>query len=132
MFRTNMMLLIVLAGFSLMACGKSDPDAIRAKQGLPPMGFVGDAIQGASLFTNYCSGCHGQGALGSSKGPPLVNKIYEPGHHPDFAFYQAAKAGVRRHHWQFGDMPAVSDIKPEQVAHVVAYIRKEQRKAGIY
>ena len=128
----KIMLLITLAGFSLVACGKSDPDTIRAKQGLPPMGFVGDTIKGASLFTDYCSGCHGQGALGSEKGPPLVNKIYKPDHHPDFAFYRAVKAGVKSHHWQFGDMPSVSEINAEQVAHVVAYIRGEQRKAGIY
>ena len=37
--------------------------------------------------------------------PPLVHKLYEPGHHSDMAFIMAAKNGVRSHHWRFGNMP---------------------------
>ena len=40
-------------------------------------------------------------------GPPLVHKIYQPGHRSDMAFVLAAQNGVRAHHWPFGNRPPV-------------------------
>ncbi len=98
---------------------------------IPPKGFVGDALQGVQLFSQYCVSCHGRGARGGRTGPSLIHKTYESSHHADLAFYMAVKNGVRRHHWQFGDMPPISNVSPEQVGHIVVYIRGEQRKAGM-
>jgi hypothetical protein len=47
------------------------------------------------------------------------------------AFQIAAKNGVRSHHWQFGDMPPILLVTPDSVAHIIAYIRREQQKAVI-
>lgn len=58
--------------------------------------------------------------------------IYEPGHHADGAFFLAAARGVRQHHWSFGDMPAVPDVTPQEVAAIIAYVRALQRANGIY
>ncbi len=113
------------------ACGQLDPDEVRAKQGLPPIGFVADADKGKTLFGNHCAGCHGKHGKGTTQGPPLVHKIYAPSHHADMTFYRAAKDGVRSHHWQFGDMRPVKTVKPEDVSHIVAYVRQEQRRHGI-
>jgi hypothetical protein len=61
----------------------------------------------------------------------LRHKIYESSHHSDAAFQLAAKNGVVAHHWKFGDMPPVPGVTPDDVAHITAYVRAEQRKVGI-
>lgn len=115
----------------LTACEAPDPEARRAALHLPPEGFVGDAAQGRALFATNCATCHGINAQGTGQGPALVDKVYRPAHHADFAFHMAVRDGVRQHHWGFGDMPAAPQVTPEQTAHVIAYIRQEQSTAGI-
>jgi len=60
-----------------------------------------------------------------------MHRIYEPSHHGDVAFQIAVKYGSRQHHWNFGDMKPVPGLTPDDVAHVTAYVRAEQRKVGI-
>ena len=98
----------------------------------PSPGLMPNPNMGKPLFENKCASCHGVDLNGSDKGPPMLNKIYEPSHHADVSFQIAAKAGVRAHHWRFGDMPPVADVTPDEVAHITAYIRMHQRKAGIH
>lgn len=86
---------------------------------------------GKKLFAANCASCHGAELKGTDKGPPLLHKVYEPSHHGDAAFQMAAKHGVRAHHWQFGDMKPVPAVTPDDVAHITAYVRMEQRKVGI-
>ena len=89
-------------------------------------------IEGKLAFDENCASCHGKNASGSNgNGPPLIHKIYEPGHHGDMAFVLAAKTGTRAHHWKFGNMPPVEDITDEQVKNIIAYVRKLQRANGI-
>jgi cytochrome c len=87
---------------------------------------------GETLFNANCARCHGERGAGTSNGPPLVHKIYEPNHHGDAAFQRAAAMGVRAHHWQFGDMPKISGVSPADVEQIVTYIRWLQRQAGIF
>ena len=86
---------------------------------------------GAQLFASRCAGCHGPGASGSDKGPPLVDQIYEPGHHADAAFNRAVRQGVKSHHWSFGDMMPIPGITDEQIGQIVSYVRNLQVKNGI-
>ncbi|MEP6887126.1 MAG: c-type cytochrome [Nitrospirales bacterium] len=86
---------------------------------------------GEGKFNALCARCHGPEASGTKQGPPLVHKIYEPNHHGDVAFQRAAANGVRAHHWQFGDMPKIEGVKPEDVEQIVKYVRWLQRQAGI-
>ncbi len=123
-------LLLILVLF-LVACDVLDPEARRAALHLPPAGFKGNAIQGNKLFDTNCSSCHGGAAAGTTQGPALVHNIYRPSHHADYAIHMAVRDGVRQHHWHFGDMPAIPQITPEEVAHIIAYLRREQSKAGI-
>lgn len=123
--------LATVVAATLIACGKNSSTPASDRY-LPPAGFVGSADQGAPLFTQHCARCHGEQAVGTNVGPPLVHKYYEPNHHADLAFYRAVKKGVQAHHWQFGDMPPVEGVAPEQAAHIVAYIRGLQRAAGIF
>ena len=87
---------------------------------------------GEERFAAFCSRCHGVHARGTSKGPPLVHKIYEPSHHGDFAFLRAAAQGVRAHHWDFGNMPKIADASPDDVKLIIPYVRWLQREAGIH
>lgn len=86
---------------------------------------------GAQVFSANCARCHGERGLGTDHGPPLVHKIYEPGHHPDIAFQRAAANGVRAHHWKFGDMPRIEGVGPSEVESIIGYVRWLQREAGI-
>ena len=88
--------------------------------------------EGESLFNANCAKCHGSKASGSPKGPPLIHRVYEPNHHGDASFHRAVQAGVRSHHWQFGDMPPVQGVNPEDVNQIVAYVRWLQKQAGIF
>lgn len=116
---------------ALNACDRPEPEQVRQRQHMPAPDFVADADRGETLFHAHCSRCHGKAASGTDHGPPLIHPIYRPGHHADLTFYWAAKDGVKQHHWQFGDMPPVSGVSPEDVGHIVAYVRREQRRAGI-
>ena len=87
--------------------------------------------KGEAAFTANCARCHGERGVGTSQGPPLVHKIYEPNHHGDAAFQRAAMLGVRAHHWQFGDMPKIPTVTPAEVDEIIKYIRWLQRQAGI-
>ncbi len=90
-----------------------------------------DAKQGGAQFERFCAACHGKNASGSDQGPPLVHKIYEPGHHADQSFILAAKTGVRAHHWRFGNMPPVPGVTEQQIILITRYVRELQRANGI-
>jgi mono/diheme cytochrome c family protein len=97
----------------------------------PSPGLMPNPTLGKPLFEKNCASCHGERLDGSDKGPPLVHRIYEPSHHGDIAFQLAVKNGTRAHHWQFGDMLPVPGVTPDDVAHITAYVRMHQRRAGI-
>jgi mono/diheme cytochrome c family protein len=86
---------------------------------------------GKKLYGEKCVQCHGGDLRGTKEGPPLVHRIYEPSHHGDVAAQIAVKHGSRQHHWNFGDMKPVPGVSADEIAHITAYVRAEQRKAGI-
>ena len=94
--------------------------------------FTAKAKTGARLFAENCASCHGANATGTEQGPPLVHKIYEPGHHPDTHFQRAVKNGVMSHHWHFGHMLPVPGLSQKDVARIIAFVRELQRANGIY
>jgi mono/diheme cytochrome c family protein len=90
-----------------------------------------EARAGREAFDRLCAACHGADASGSAAGPPLVHRIYGPGHHADVAFVLAAQRGVRAHHWRFGDMPSVPSARLDDIGLIVRYVRELQRANGI-
>ena len=122
---------IVLAALGWMVFGSGLRTPTTAIAGVTVPELSGAAAEGAGLFTLYCLACHGENAAGSDKGPPLIHKYYEPGHHPDQAFLVAALCGVRRHHWKFGNMPPVEGISQDEVIRIVTFVRAVQRDNGI-
>jgi len=87
--------------------------------------------RGEQLFAANCAVCHGPEGQGTTVGPPLVHEIYEPGHHPDDAFHRAVTDGTPAHHWNFGDMPPVAGLDSDEVDDIIAWVRQQQRDAGI-
>ena len=108
----------------------SDSGAAIVSVTLPKLS--GASERGELTFNTNCASCHGKNAAGKDGfGPPLVHKIYEPNHHGDMAFVLAAKQGVRQHHWDFGNMPAVAGVTDAEIADIIAYVRALQLANGI-
>lgn len=112
----------------LSACDRGrSQDAPDFTPGPTPLEF----IAGESMYQASCGSCHGPQGTGTVQGPPLVHEIYQPSHHADASFYRAVQLGVAPHHWRYGPMPPVAGLPPEQVQHIVGYVRWLQRQAGI-
>lgn len=114
-----------------VSCGDPDPEQVRRNLFLPQKNHEPDIRRGGKVYHDTCVVCHGTRGRGSRQGPPLVHSTYRPGHHHDLAFFLAVKNGVKQHHWDFGHMPPMEGISPEDVSDIVAYIRHEQQGAGI-
>ncbi|MFV0663329.1 c-type cytochrome [Denitromonas sp.] len=120
---------VAVVALGLMVAGAAVAQGMQVPK--PSSGLMPNPTMGKPLFEKNCASCHGVALDGSDKGPPLVHRIYEPSHHGDIAFQLAVKNGTRAHHWQFGDMPPVPGVTPDDVAHITAYVRMHQRRAGI-
>ena len=86
---------------------------------------------GRTVYEATCAACHGEDLKGTRIGPPFLNIIYAPNHHPDDSFRAAVARGVRPHHWDFGAMPPQPQVSEEEIDAVIAYVRSRQRAAGI-
>lgn len=97
------------------------PDTLSASAG-----------NGKTIYDTNCAVCHAPNGVGQDGvAPPLVHKIYEPGHHGDESFQRAVALGVPAHHWRFGDMPPVEGLSRDDVDKIVAYVRELQKANGI-
>lgn len=115
------------------------PDTSDLADGAPivevalPAELSAETRMGKRAFEAKCAECHGANAAGQNGvAPPLVHRIYEPSHHSDMAFVLAAKNGVRAHHWNFGNMPAVNGLTDGDVEMIARYIRELQKENGIF
>ncbi len=127
--RLPFLLIVITAPALLSACDQNGTE--HSGLHIPGPEFKPDAKTGKRLFSTNCSKCHGTDAKGTDKGPPLVDKTYRPGHHGDMVFHFAVSRGAKQHHRHFGDMPAVPNLSPEDVGHIIFFVRSEQRNAGI-
>ena len=120
--------LIASAGFVWSQRIRDLPPASRGVK-MPALSPL--ALSGQRAYDANCASCHGAYGLGTDKGPPFLNPIYNPGHHPDASFARAVAQGVRQHHWRFGDMPAQPQIDRAQLDAIVQYVRAVQQANGI-
>lgn len=128
----SLTVLLVLAWGGLTGDGSpvQDEGAPMVRVIVPEL--TGAALRGEALYRDNCASCHGDNAAGREGiGPPLVHRIYEPGHHGDGAFLLAVRQGVRAHHWPFGNMPPVAGVGDKDVESITAYVRKLQTANGI-
>tara|TARA_R110002020_G_scaffold194317_5_gene395038 strand:- start:3398 stop:3817 length:420 start_codon:yes stop_codon:yes gene_type:complete len=128
----------VVLGGGLIWKMNAVPPAPAPSTGAPLVSVTVPALSqtaqaGKAAFDARCAECHGANAAGQDGiAPPLVHKIYEPGHHGDASFLLAARNGVRAHHWPFGDMPPVEEISDAEIATIVTYVRELQAANGIF
>lgn len=128
---------LVLAGLTgaaviwLLVRGSTSEQSLTHQVAVNVPQLSGAAASGKVAFDRNCVACHGANAGGGPGGPPLVHKIYEPGHHADISFVLAVKNGVRQHHWSFGSMPPIPGVSEVEVAQIIAYVRTLQRANGI-
>ena len=121
------MLVLILAACSSSDSTVSGPAAPSSTtEGLSPR-----IDSGMTAFNANCALCHGPNAAGTTQGPTLIHRVYEPNHHQDFAFRNAVRNGVPSHHWQFGDMPPVPGLSDQEVDSIICYVRELQRDGGI-
>ena len=130
---------VALAVLALVGCSVEETATYEApagnESGQPAVvvpALSEQAVAGQQVFNTTCVLCHGVNAAGTNQGPPLVHKIYEPGHHADFAFRNAVSNGVPAHHWNFGDMVPVPGVSEEEVEDIICYVRELQRANGIF
>lgn len=90
------------------------------------------ALLGKEVFDANCALCHGADVMGTGTGPPLIDRIYEPGHHSDVSIRSAVRNGVPQHHWWFGNMPPVAGVSDAAVENLICYIRELQLTNGIF
>ena len=134
---TGFVLALLLA--VTVACGEESTPQYETRESggaervsEPEVALSDTARAGEELFNANCSVCHGMNASGTSQGPTFIDRIYHPGHHPDFSFRNAVSNGVTQHHWVFGDMPPVDGVSPEEVDKIICYVREVQRTNGIF
>lgn len=128
---------LAIAGI-LIACGEQAADPREYGGAAVDLTVITDielspgAAAGEAVFAGNCAACHGAGAAGTYAGPTLVHRLYHPNHHSDGSIRVAATAGVRQHHWNFGDMPPVAGISPDQIEQVICYVREIQFANGVF
>lgn len=125
MKRTHPIIFLALMAFLNLAAAQS------TSLPQPSKGLMPHPAQGKKLYEKNCASCHGTDLKGSDKGPPFLHPVYVPSHHGDASFQAAVLRGSRAHHWKFGDMPPVPGVSPDDVVHITAYVRQQQRLAGI-
>lgn len=118
-------LFLVLVLLATVGCSGSSDDGADSE-------IAESARQGEELFNANCSACHGVGATGTVLGPPLVHRIYHPGHHPDFSIRNAVAQGVMQHHWPYGNMAPIAGLDSDNVENIICYIRQRQRAGGVF
>ncbi len=126
--------LAALAGIVLLlaACNSDGADAPAATATLESASTPVAGLDGGTLFAQSCSTCHGVDLRGTDLGPPLLDRIYAPGHHSDAAFRLAVQQGVTAHHWRFGNMPKIEGLTDEQVGAIIEFVRAQQLEAGVH
>ncbi len=129
----------VLILTAIAACG-SEPPPPQDTPTPPPAAtsassgpeLSNSALMGKEVFDTNCALCHGADVMGTGTGPPLIDRIYEPGHHSDVSIRSAVRNGVPQHHWWFGNMPPVAGVSDAAVENLICYIRELQLANGIF
>lgn len=125
------LLIVTLMASAILFAGCTTTEVPTATQSTAAINRGPVVYDGEESFQNRCAVCHGQRADGTASGPPLVNRLYEIGHHPNFSFHNAVNKGVTAHHWHFGDMPPIPNVDSDEIDAIICHVRDLQRAEGI-
>ncbi|MEL6792670.1 MAG: cytochrome c [Pseudomonadota bacterium] len=124
---------LLIGAWAFWTTSNDQTSAARAYESAGGEELSAAAQRGRLHFNQNCAECHGRDAGGGPGGPPLIHKIYEPSHHGDGSFRLAVSQGVRQHHWDFGNMPAMNDrVTADEVEDIIVFVREKQRANGIF
>lgn len=123
--------IVLVTASTILFAGCTTTDEPTAPQPTVEIDRGPTVYDGEESFQNRCAVCHGQQADGTATGPPLVNRLYEIGHHPNFSFHNAVNKGVTAHHWNFGDMPPIPNVDSAEIDAIICHVRDLQRAEGI-
>lgn len=123
---------VILAFISLLAIHFLTRRPTTVVSVMVPAELSSAAKAGERSFRAHCQACHGVSGRGSNDGPPLVHRVYAPGHHSDTVFLLAVQLGVRGHHWGARNMPAQPGLDAQTVQNIIAFVREVQRANGIH
>lgn len=101
-------LITALLASAAVACGNDANDRAGADRG--------GAIYGAN-----CASCHGEALEGTTRGPSLVDPVYDD--ITDADVRNAVRNGVEETHWEFGPMPATGGLSDAQIDEVLVFLR---------
>jgi len=121
--------MFLLAGLLLFFSASAMATNHEIKPVMPNLSGIGI---GKKLYDRHCASCHGVSMKGTNQGPPFLHRIYHPSHHANGAFHMAVQRGIRRHHWKFGNMPAIKRVRRGMVSSIIKYVRFMQKQAGIF
>lgn len=86
--------------------------------------------QGRELYDVYCGACHGDGAVGTTAGPSLLDPIYHEDSTNDTAILIAVAEGAEDPDSEYSSMPPIPAVSHSDVARITAYLRELQQGAG--
>ncbi|MEL7468588.1 MAG: cytochrome c [Pseudomonadota bacterium] len=85
------------------------------------------AIAGMRTYRASCMECHGERAVGTGRGPSLLDPIYHRRALPKREFHAAVSSGTPQQNWRMGDMPGFSKLSFNQIEQIERYVRELQR-----
>lgn len=84
--------------------------------------------RGAAIYGANCASCHGGALEGTTRGPSLLDPVYDE--ITDADVRTAVRNGVEEVRWEFGPMPATGGLSDRQIDEVVVFLRAS-RSAGV-
>ena len=118
------LLVLLLGGLGLAACGESDPSRTAGTPDEP------DLAAGEQTYMDFCGSCHGRDFEGSSQGPSQLDVQFAPERTSDEEFREAIRNGAPKEFYDFTAMPAIGSLDDQEIANVIAYVRSVQEERG--
>lgn len=133
LFRTISVIMLPVL-FVLAGCGGNDQtsSSTTSKPQTTPVLAAGDATKGSTLFTQYCSACHGPDAKGiKGVGKDLTHNDFVMGMTDEqfLAYVNAGRAVDDPRNTTGIAMPPKGGnpaLKDQEIMHIIAYVRTLQ------
>jgi mono/diheme cytochrome c family protein len=89
-----------------------------------------NATDGEQVYSDYCAACHGADFEGTTQGPSHLDPAFDPELTTDADYEAAIREGAETEDFEFVRMPPIRSLDDQQIADVIAYIRRVQEERG--